>query len=164
MTDAKPKSKAVAIRAARIARYRAQRHTAPKGLLSQLGPGLITGASDDDPSGIATYSQAGAQFGYAMCWVMLFCFPLMAAIQEISARIGRVTGQGIAGNIRAHYSPWLLRAIIGLLLGANIINLGADLGAMAAALQLLVGGPIGLYVVGFAVGSALLEVFVSYER
>jgi len=159
-----PKTKAVAIRASRIARYRAQRHKAPKGLLSQLGPGLITGASDDDPSGIATYSQAGAQFGYAMCWVMLFCFPLMAAIQEISARIGRVTGQGIAGNIRAHYPPWLLRAIVGLLLGANIINLGADLGAMAAALQLLVGGPTGLYVVGFAVGSALLEVFVSYER
>jgi NRAMP (natural resistance-associated macrophage protein)-like metal ion transporter len=164
MTDATPKSNAFAIRASRIARYRAQRHTAPKGLLSQLGPGLITGASDDDPSGIATYSQAGAQFGYAMCWVMLFCFPLMAAIQEISARIGRVTGQGIAGNIRAHYSPWLLRAIVGLLLGANIINLGADLGAMAAALKLLVGGPTGLYVVCFAVGSALLEVFVSYER
>ena len=164
MTDAKPKSKALAIRAARIARYRARRRTAPKGLLGRLGPGLITGASDDDPSGIATYSQAGAQFGYAMCWVMLFCFPLMAAIQEISARIGRVTGQGIAGNIRAHYSPWLLRAIVGLLLVANIINLGADLGAMGAALQLLVGGPMGLYVVGFAVGSALLEVFVSYER
>ena len=164
MTDAKPKSKALAIRAARIARYRARRRPAPKGLLGRLGPGLITGASDDDPSGIATYSQAGAQFGYAMCWVMLFCFPLMAAIQEISARIGRVTGQGIAGNIRAHYSPWLLRAIVGLLLAANIINLGADLGAMGAALKLLVGGPMGLYVVGFAVGSALLEVFVSYER
>src|SRR5271157_4152223 len=72
-----------------------------------LGPGLITGASDDDPSGIATYSQAGAQFGFSMCWVMLFTFPLMAAIQEISARIGRVTGQGIAGNIRAHYPKWV---------------------------------------------------------
>ncbi len=164
MTEPRPNSEALAIRAARIAQYRARRRPAPKGLLSRLGPGLITGASDDDPSGVATYSQAGAQFGYAMCWVMLFCFPLMAAIQEISARIGRVTGQGIAGNIRAHYSPWLLRAIVGLLLVANIINLGADLGAMAAALQLLVGGPMGLYVVGFAVGSALLEVFVSYER
>ena len=164
MTEPRPKSEALAIRAARIAQYRARRRPAPKGLLGRLGPGLITGASDDDPSGIATYSQAGAQFGYAMCWVMLFCFPLMAAIQEISARIGRVTGQGIAGNIRAHYSPWLLRAIVGLLLVANIINLGADLGAMAAALQLLIGGPMGLYVVGFAVGSALLEVFVSYER
>src|ERR1017187_1215715 len=113
MTDAKPTPKAVAIRAARVARYRAQRHTAPKGLLSQLGPGLITGASDDDPSGIATYSQTGAQFGYAMCWVMLFCFPLMVAIQEISARMGRVTGQGIAGNIRAHYSHWVLYVLVG---------------------------------------------------
>jgi len=164
MTDAKRTPENLALRAARIARYRAARRPAPKGLLSRLGPGLITGASDDDPSGIATYSQAGAQFGYAMCWVMLFCFPLMAAIQEISARIGRVTGQGIAGNIRAHYSPWLLRAIVGLLLVANIINLGADLGAMAAALKLLVGGPGGLYVVGFALGCVVLEVFVRYER
>ena len=152
------------MRAARFARFRAARRHAPKGLLGRLGPGLITGASDDDPSGIATYSQAGAQFGYAMCWVMLFCFPLMAAIQEISARIGRVTGQGIAGNIRAHYSPWLLRSIVGLLLAANIINLGADLGAMAAALKLLVGGPEALYVVAFAVGCVLLEVFIQYER
>src|ERR1700740_1243172 len=77
-------------------------------LLSRLGPGLITGASDDDPSGIATYSQVGAQFGYGMGWVMLFSYPLMAAIQEISARIGCVTGRGIAGNIRLHYSVWLL--------------------------------------------------------
>jgi Mn2+/Fe2+ NRAMP family transporter len=90
---------------------------------------LITGASDDDPNGIATYSQTGAQFGYAMCWLMLFCFPLMVAIQEIGARMGRVTGQGIAGNIRAHHSRWLLYAIAGLLLLANTINLGADLGA-----------------------------------
>ena len=99
-----------------------------------------------------------------MCWVMLFCFPLMAAIQEISARIGRVTGQGIAGNIRAHYPRWLLYAIVGLLLVANIINLGADLGAMAAALKLLIGGPVGLYVVGFAIGCTWLEVFSGYER
>ena len=154
--------------AARIAQYRVEQigpsATARKGLLARLGPGLITGASDDDPSGIATYSQAGAQFGYAMCWVMLFCFPLMAAIQEISARIGRVTGHGIAGNIRAHYPRWLLYVIVGLLLVANIINLGADLGAMAAALQLLIGGPIGLYVVGFAIGCTLLEVYSRYER
>ena len=153
-----------ALLAARIARHRAPRDPARKGWLARLGPGLITGASDDDPSGIATYSQAGAQFGYAMCWVMLFCFPLMAAIQEISARIGRVTGQGIAGNIRAHYSPLVLRAIVGLLLVANIINLGADLGAMGSALQILVGGPAGLYVIGFATGCTLLEIFVSYER
>src|SRR6266446_168243 len=112
-----------------------------RGILRVLGPGLITGASDDDPSGIATYSQVGAQFGYSMAWVMLFTWPLMAAIQEISARIGRVTGHGIAGNIRRHYPPWLLRAIVFLLLIANTINLGADLGAMAEALRLLVGGP-----------------------
>ncbi len=133
-------------------------------LIGRLGPGLITGASDDDPSGIATYSQVGAQFGYAMCWVMLFTFPLMAAIQEISARIGRVTGQGIAGNLRAHYSPWLLRAIVALLLIANIANLGADLGAMGEALQLLIGGSAKVYVVLFAVGCAILEIFARYER
>ncbi len=154
----------LAVLAARIARHRAPRAPVHKGLLARLGPGLITGASDDDPSGIATYSQAGAQFGYAMCWVMLFCFPLMVAIQDISARMGRVTGQGIAGNIRAHYPPWLLRAIIALLLVANIINLGADLGAMAAALALLTGGPTGLYVAGFATFCVALEVFSRYER
>jgi NRAMP (natural resistance-associated macrophage protein)-like metal ion transporter len=164
MTDANTDAEAPAVLAARIARYRAPRVPAHKGLLARLGPGLITGASDDDPSGIATYSQAGAQFGYAMCWVMLFCFPLMAAIQEISARMGRVTGQGIAGNIRLHYPRWLLYAIVGLLLVANTINLGADLGAMAAALNLLIGGPIGLYVVGFATGCVGLEVYSRYER
>jgi Mn2+/Fe2+ NRAMP family transporter len=95
---------------------------------------------------------------------MLFCFPLMVAIQEISARMGRVTGQGIAGNIRAHYSRWLLYAIVGLLLVANTINLGADLGAMGAALKLLVGGPVGLYVVGFAIACTWLEVFSRYQR
>lgn len=146
------------------ARRRSIHIPAHKGLLGRLGPGLITGASDDDPSGIATYSQAGAQFGYAMCWVMLFCYPLMAAIQEISARIGRVTGQGIASNIRKHYSPWLLRSIVGLLLVANIINLGADLGAMGAAFKLLVSGPAGLYVVGFAIFCVWLEVFSSFKH
>ena len=152
------------ILAARIAVHKAPRKPAGKGLWAALGPGLITGASDDDPSGIATYSQAGAQFGFSMCWVMLFTFPLMAAIQEISARIGRVTGQGIAGNIRCHYSKTLLRGIVALLLVANIINLGADLGAMADALTLLVGGPSHLYVVLFAVGCAALETFSRYER
>src|ERR1700729_4148546 len=140
------------ILAGRIAVRRAPRKPPSKGLWAALGPGLITGASDDDPSGIATYSQVGAQFGFAMCWVMLFAFPLMAAIQEISGRIGRVTGQGIAGNMRQHYSKSLLRAMVGLLLVANIINLGADLGAMGDALTLLIGGPPHLYVIGFAVG------------
>jgi len=150
--------------AGRIADARTPKMPPKKGLLALLGPGLITGASDDDPSGIATYSQAGAQFGYGMCWVMLFCYPLMAAIQEISARIGRVTGHGIAGNIRQHYPPWLLRAIVVLLLGANITNLGADLGAMADAVHLLAGGPTHIYVVAFAAVCTLLEVFSSYER
>ena len=128
-----------------------------------LGPGLITGASDDDPSGIATYSQVGAQYGNSMAWTLLFSFPLMAAIQEISARIGRVTGHGIAGNIRAHYSPTLLRAIVLLLLTANILNLGADLGAMGEALKLIIGGPAKFYVVAFAVGCAWLEIVSRYE-
>jgi NRAMP (natural resistance-associated macrophage protein)-like metal ion transporter len=164
MTNANANADAIPVLAARIARRSAARRRARKGLLGRLGPGLITGASDDDPSGIATYSQTGAQFGYAMCWVMLFCFPLMVAIQDISARMGRVTGQGIAGNIRTHYSPWLLYAIVGLLLLANTINLGADLGAMAAALKLLIGGPSGLYVAGFAIGCTWLEVFSRYQR
>ena len=132
--------------------------------MALLGPGLITGASDDDPSGIATYSQAGAQFGYTLGWVMLFTWPLMAAIQEISARIGRVTGKGIAANLREHYPVWLLRGMVVLMLGANMINLGADLGAMGDALRLLVGGVTGVYVVLFAVVCALLEIFLSYER
>jgi NRAMP (natural resistance-associated macrophage protein)-like metal ion transporter len=140
------------------------RVTRRRGWLALLGPGLITGASDDDPSGIATYSQAGAAFGFAMCWVMLFTFPLMAAIQEISARIGRVTGQGIAGNIRAHYPRWLGTAIVSLLLIANILNLGADLGAMGDALALLIGGSSHLYLVIFAVGCVLLEVWSRYHN
>jgi NRAMP (natural resistance-associated macrophage protein)-like metal ion transporter len=164
MTDEVTDGAALPVLPAPIALRRTSRRTSQKGLLGRLGPGLITGASDDDPSGIATYSQTGAQFGYAMCWVMLFCFPLMAAIQEISARIGRVTGRGIAGNIRAHYARWLLYAIVGLLLLANTINLGADLGAMAAALKLLIGGPAGLYVAGFAIGCTWLEVFSRYQR
>ena len=129
-----------------------------------LGPGLITGASDDDPSGIATYSQVGAQFGFNLAWIMVFSWPLMCAIQEISARIGRVTGRGIAGNLKRHYPRPLLVGLIGLLLAANTINLGADLGAMAAALKLVIGGPQLLYVAAFALVSFLLEVFVWYSR
>jgi NRAMP (natural resistance-associated macrophage protein)-like metal ion transporter len=101
-------------------------------LLSVLGPGLITGASDDDPSGIATYSQAGTQFGFSITWTLLFTYPLMAAIQEISARLGRTTGHGIATNIRANYPNWTL-LIVALLLIANTINIGADLGGMGDA-------------------------------
>lgn len=129
-----------------------------------LGPGLITGASDDDPSGIATYSQAGAQFGYHLGWILVFSWPLMCAIQEISARIGRVTGRGIAGLLKKHYPVPVLYGIVSLLVIANTINLAADLGAMAAALKLLIGGPSLLYVVGFAVLTAVLETFVRYSR
>jgi NRAMP (natural resistance-associated macrophage protein)-like metal ion transporter len=129
-----------------------------------LGPGLITGASDDDPSGIATYSQAGAQFGYSLGWTLLLTFPLMCAIQMISAQIGRVTGRGLAGNLCRHYPAPLLYLMVGLLIIANTINIGADLGAMAAALGLLVAGPQVIYAAGFALGTVLLEVFMRYSR
>src|SRR5438477_11153933 len=95
--------------------------------LAILGPGLVTGAADDDPSGIATYSQVGAQFGYAVGWTMLFSYPLMTAIQGISAGIGAVTGQGIAQKLRRHYPPWMLRLAVSLLFIANFINIGTDL-------------------------------------
>jgi Mn2+/Fe2+ NRAMP family transporter len=132
---------------------------------SRLGPGLITGAADDDPSGIATYSQVGAQFGYAIGWTMLFSYPLMAAIQEISARIGRVTGRGIAGNLRLHHRGPLLQIIVALLLIANVVNLGADLGAMGDALDLVFGGTNrAYYVIGLAVVSTWIEIFARYEH
>jgi NRAMP (natural resistance-associated macrophage protein)-like metal ion transporter len=133
-----------------------------KTFLQKLGPGLITGASDDDPSGIATYSQTGAQFGYGMTWLMLFSYPLMIVIQEICARIGRVTGVGIAGNMRRHYPRSLLFGIVSLLCLANMFNLGADLGAMGAAGQLLLGGSLLPYVVGFAALSLVLQIYIPY--
>jgi NRAMP (natural resistance-associated macrophage protein)-like metal ion transporter len=140
-------------------------------LLQILGPGLITGGSDDDPSGIATYSQAGAQFGYDLGWTLLFSWPLMCAIQEISARIGRVTGYGIAGNLKRHYPAIFLYSMVSLLVVANTINLGADMGAMGAALKLVLGdgdpakgGPALLYVAAFGVIFVLLEIFVRYAR
>ncbi|GGR27114.1 Nramp family divalent metal transporter [Deinococcus ruber] len=141
-----------------------ERREEKRNLLQAFGPGLITGASDDDPSGIATYSQVGAQFGYGLLWSMLFSYPLMAAIQEISARLGRVTGHGIAGNMRRHYSPFWLWAVTVLLVVANIINLGADIGAMGEAVRLLIGGPALLYAALFAVTSVLLQIFVPYTQ
>ena len=132
--------------------------------LRSLGPGLITGAADDDPSGIATYSQVGAQFGYSLGWTMLFSYPLMAVTQGISAGIGAVSGRGISQNLRRHYPPWILRIAVLLLLVANVINLGADLGAMGAALGLLMPGPDLVYTAAFGVLCALLEIFVSYSR
>jgi NRAMP (natural resistance-associated macrophage protein)-like metal ion transporter len=133
-------------------------------LLGILGPGLITGASDDDPSGIATYSQAGAQFGYALTWTMLFTYPLMTAVQMVSARMGRTTGRGLAGNLRQHCPPWLLTSVVMLLLVANAINIGADLGAMADASRLVLGGPQVLYVLLFASVCIALQVFLQYAR
>lgn len=135
-----------------------------RGFLQTLGPGLITGASDDDPSGIGTYSQAGAQLGYGIGWTMLLTFPLMAAIQEISGRVGRVTGHGIAGNICRHYSATLLNGVVALLFIANTINIAADLGAMADATKLLIGGPGIAYVVAFGVVSVVAQVFFDYKR
>jgi NRAMP (natural resistance-associated macrophage protein)-like metal ion transporter len=132
--------------------------------LSRLGPGLVTGAADDDPSGIGTHSQVGAQFGYGLSWTFLFSFPLMVAIQEVAAEIGRVTGAGIARNMRRHYPRPLLVLMVGLLLIANIVNLGADLAAMGAAVGLLIGGPIGLYTLLFGLFCIIVEVALSYER
>jgi len=106
-----------------------------------LGPGLVTGAADDDPSGIATYSQAGTQFGFQLGWTLLLTYPLMVAIQAISARVGRTTGKGIAGVVRAHYPNWLLLGIVALLFTANTLNIGADLGAMAETGRLPVDNP-----------------------
>jgi NRAMP (natural resistance-associated macrophage protein)-like metal ion transporter len=133
-------------------------------LLKRLGPGLITGAADDDPSGIATYSQAGAQYGFGLLWSVLLTTPLMIGIQIVSARIGRVSGHGLAANIRDHYPPWLLHGIVGLLLFANTVNIAADLGAMGNALQLLVGGVSEIYIVFFALLSLTLQIFVPFPR
>ncbi len=130
----------------------------------KLGPGLITGAADDDPSGIATYSQVGAGFGYSMLWTTFLTFPLMVGIQIVSARIGRVTGEGLAANIRRRYPAWLLHSLICLLLIANTINIGANIGAMGAALKLLIGGPAHLYAVVFAVTSLVLQIFIPFPR
>jgi NRAMP (natural resistance-associated macrophage protein)-like metal ion transporter len=135
-----------------------------RNLLSVLGPGLVTGAADDDPSGIGTHSQVGAQFGYSLSWTFVLSFPLMVAIQMVAAEIGRVTGAGIARNLRRHYPRPLLHSMVGLLLVANIINLGADLSAMGAALQLLIGGNTGLYTLLFGIACVVLEIWLSYPR
>jgi NRAMP (natural resistance-associated macrophage protein)-like metal ion transporter len=132
--------------------------------LRVLGPGLITGAADDDPSGIGTYSQAGAAFGFGQLWLALYLLPLVITVQEMCGRIGLVCGRGIAGVIRRHYSRKVLYGAVLLLFIANTINVGADLGAMAASLQLLVPGPpFGLLLAGFALGTLLLEIFIPYR-
>lgn len=133
--------------------------------LNTLGPGLTTGAADDDPSGIATYSQAGAQFGFHMLWLTLFTFPFMSVVQEMCARIALVTGRGLAANIRQHYSRPVLYTITGLLFFANTLNLAADLGAMSAATKLLLPSiPAAVWIVFFAMLTLLLQIFTTYAR
>lgn len=132
--------------------------------VKQLGPGLVTGAADDDPSGIATYSQAGAQFGFNMLWTVVFTYPLMVAIQMVSARIGCITGRGLAANIKEVFPRPVLFGIVGLLLVANTINIAADIAAMGQAMSLLVGGSPRLYSVGFGVLCLALQVLLRYEK
>ncbi|MEP7131374.1 MAG: divalent metal cation transporter [Sphingomicrobium sp.] len=135
-----------------------------KAFLRALGPGLITGAADDDPSGIGTHSQVGAQFGYGLAWTFVLSFPLMVVIQEIAAEIGRVTGAGIARNLRRHFPRAVLWSMVSLLLVANVVNLGADLSAMGASFALLAGGNAGFYTFMFGILCIGLEVGLSYPR
>jgi NRAMP (natural resistance-associated macrophage protein)-like metal ion transporter len=131
--------------------------------LKILGPGLITGAADDDPSGIATYSQTGAQFGYGQLWTAVFMLPFQTAVQEACARIGTVTGKGIAAVVRQHYSKPVLYAVVLLVFVANTINIGADIGAMAAATHLIIPLPFAVLTLAFTIIMLLLEVFLSYK-
>jgi Mn2+/Fe2+ NRAMP family transporter len=135
-----------------------------KPLWANLSAGLVTGAADDDPSGIATYSQVGAAFGYGMLWCIVLTMPLMIAIQAVSAGIGRVTGHGLMDGMRKYYPHRLVYALMASLVVANVINLAADIGAMGAALELLIGGPALVYAAGFALLSLLLQVFIPFTR
>lgn len=151
---------------------RAQRRTTPappmtqstQELVKSLGPGLITGAADDDPSGIATYSQAGAQFRFGLVWTLLLTTPLMISIQMLSARIGWVTGEGLAANISKMFPRWVTLLLVGLLVIANTINIAADIGAMGEAARLVIGGPPALFIVGFGGLCIAGQVLFSYER
>jgi len=133
-------------------------------LVKSLGPGLITGAADDDPSGIATYSQAGAQFRFGLVWTLLLTTPLMISIQMLSARIGWVTGEGLAANISKMFPRWVTLLLVGLLVIANTINIAADIGAMGEAARLVIGGPPALFIVGFGGLCIAGQVLFSYER
>src|SRR5215831_3390590 len=136
----------------------------PRMVLRLLGPGLVTGAADDDPSGIATYSQAGAQFGYGLLWTVFLTTPFMIAIQLVSAQIGRVTGRGLAANVMEIAPRWLVLALVSLLIIANTFNIAADIAAMAEALSLVIGGLNHEHALIFAATSTLLQVFVPYRR
>ena len=135
-----------------------------KSLTKRLGPGVITGAADDDPSGIATYSQAGAQTGFGLLWTVVLTWPMMVAVQSISARIGRVTGRGLAANMLDVFPRPVVGVLVALLFVANTINIGADLSAMGAAVKLAVGGSQHLYTALFALGCLIGTVFIPYHR
>jgi NRAMP (natural resistance-associated macrophage protein)-like metal ion transporter len=141
----------------------ASKRRSAKSLYAMLGPGLVTGAADDDPSGIATYSQAGAQFGYALGWTMFLTTPFMIAIQMVSARIGAVTGRGLAANLSKAMPAVLLHALVGLLLIANTLNIAADIAAMGDALRLVIGGPELLYIALFGIGCLTAEILIPYH-
>src|SRR5438309_2546841 len=130
----------------------------------QLGPGLITGAADDDPSGIATYSQAGAHFGYQLGWTVVLTLPLMIGVQLVSALIGRVTGRGLAANIRTNFPSPIVYAIVSMLLVSNTINVAADIAAMGEILRLVIGGRAHFYALVFSILCLTLEVFLSYRQ
>src|ERR1700723_1490134 len=136
----------------------------PNIFLRLLGPGLVTGAADDDPSGIATYSQAGAQFGYGLLWTVFLTTPFMIAIQLVSAQIGRVTGKGIIANVKDFAPRWLVLALVFLLVVANTLTIAADLAAMGEALSLVIGGLSREHALIFASVSTFLQVFVPYRR
>ncbi|MDP4199135.1 MAG: Nramp family divalent metal transporter [Bacteroidota bacterium] len=136
----------------------------PHTLWQTLGPGLITGAADDDPSGVATYSQAGAQIGTPILWTMLLTWPLMSAIQMVSAQIGRVTGRGLSANIRKYYGAKLAFPIMLLIFFANVFNLGADISAMGTATKMLIGGPARVYAVLLTLASVGLQIYIPYRK
>ena len=133
-------------------------------LLARIGPGIITGVADDDPSGIATYSQAGAQFGLNMLWTMPLALPLMGAVQLMCARIGRVTGKGLAANIRDGFSPIVLYAMVALLLIANTLNIAADVAAMGETAQLVTGLDRHAMTAAFVAITLLAQILVPYDR
>src|ERR1017187_9183052 len=132
--------------------------------LARVGPGLITGVADDDPSGIATYSQAGAQFGLNMLWTMPLVFPLMAAVQSMCARVGRVTGKGLAANIKLAFPPIVLQSVVLLLLIANTLNIAADVAAMGEVGELVTGVNRHFMTLLFVIGTLLLQIFIPYHR
>ena len=132
-------------------------------ILRILGPGLMAGAADDDPSGIATYSQSGAELGYAQCWTMFLTTPFMVAVQIVSARIGSVTGRGLAANLQETLPPYLLYSVIAVFVAANVFNIAADIAAMGEAARLLAGGPATIYALALGLACLIAQVLIPYR-